>query len=264
MDIKEKLASMLDDKSDIIETPIEEILDEIELSENESKLPLYPLTDKECDDKIDDYFSEIYEEIDVSKDNDEEDILPIVPIDETVVIPIKNPVGRPVGIPANEFQKERVRQMAIEYQRKIRAGEIEAPEPVTHGAYTYMQNMKIGKKKRHFLKFVYNERKKWVDELGGEENLSAIELSMLDEAARLLMYSTLVNAHLMSGDKEIMFTDENGEVKMHAALSRNYLAFTRTYVSILKELQKLSSGRPKKGNRGKGDVASRLQNLYNK
>ena len=191
-----------------------------------------------------------------------EEIIP-EDIDDTIGTSIKNPVGRPKGIPQSEFQKAQIKKFAMEYQRKIRAGEIVLPEPVTHGAYSYMNNQKIGKTKRHYMKFVYDERKKWLDELGGEENLTSLELSMLDEAARLLMYSTLVNAHLMKGETEIVFTDENGETKMHTALSRNYLSFTKTYISILKELQKISTTRPKKG-RGGGDVASRLQNLYNK
>jgi len=182
--------------------------------------------------------------------------------EDTIGTMIKNPVGRPKGIPQTEFQKAQIKKFAMEYQRKVKAGEIVPPEPVTHGAYSYMNNQKISKTKRHYLKFVYDERKKWLDELGGEENLSSLELSMLDEAARLLMYSTLVNAHLMKGEKEIVFTDENGETKMHTALSRNYLSFTKTYISILKELQKISTTRHKKG-RG-GDAASRLQNLYNK
>lgn len=208
--------------------------------------------DESIETDIDDNENIIVNEVEIDLDNSSEEIS------------IKNPVGRPKGIPASEFQKERVKKAALEYQQKIRNGEIDPPEPVTHGAYTFMQNTKIGKKKRHFLKYVYNERKKWLDELGGEENLTAIELSMLNEAARLLMYSTLVNAHLMKGETEIVFTDENGETKMHTALSKNYLSFTRTYVSILKELQKISTARPKSNNKGRGDVASRLQNLYNK
>lgn len=213
-----------------------------------------------------------FEKMDISEDdewNDEEDDIvsanvEIVQNDETVgTVTLKNPVGRPPGTPASELQKDRVRAAAKEYQRKLKAGEVDPPETTAHGAYSYMQNCKIGKKKKHYLKYVSKERNKWIEELGGEENLSPIELSMLDEATRLLMYSTLVNAHIMKGETEITFTDENGEVKMHTALSRNYLSFVKSYISILKELQKISMGRPKKG-KGRGDVASRLQNLYNK
>lgn len=177
---------------------------------------------------------------------------------------IKNKVGRPKGIPASDKQKETIRRVAREYQQKIRDGLITPPEYETHGAYSYMKKNKITKNKKHLLEFVYKERGKWLNELGGEDNLSTIELSMIDEACRLLLYSTMINEYLLSNKKqEIMYTDENGEVKMHSALSRNYLSFTKTYIGILKELLIISKNKIGKGGI-RNDVALKLQALQKK
>ena len=116
------------------------------------------------------------------------------------------------------------------------------------------------------LQFVKKERKKWIEELGGEENLSSIEMGMLDEAARILLFTSMINSYLLNDkENEILFRDdETGEIKMSSAISRNYLSFTKTYIGILKELQKsVNERKPNKGI-NRDDAASKLQNLYNK
>jgi len=152
------------------------------------------------------------------------------------------------------------------YQRKLKEGLIEKQPWEEHGAYSYLSSGRVPKKKRYLLEFVHKEREKWLRELGGEENLSSIELSMLDEACRLLLFSSMVNDYLLC-DKEsnILYTDDTGNIQMHTAVSRHYLSFTRTYIQILKELQKIVSIKPsaKKGGMKK-DSASRLQDLYKK
>ena len=172
-------------------------------------------------------------------------------------------VGRPKGIPATEAQKIAVGKAAKEYQQKLKDGLIEQPIWETHGAYSYMAGGRVPKKKRYLLEYVHNEREKWLSDLGGEENLNNIELSMLDEASRLLLFSTMVNDYLLSDkESEIIFKDGEGNLNMHTALSRHYLSFTKTYISILKELQKLTTAKPSKKNSGKKDSASLLQKLY--
>ncbi len=187
-------------------------------------------------------------------------------LEGTSVGKIKNPIGRPIGIPATQAQKEAVSRAAKEYQRKLKEGLIQ-PEPwETHGAYSYLSGGRVPKKKRYLLEFVHKEREKWLEELGGSENLSSIELSMLDEASRLLLFSSMVNDYLLCDkDTNVLYKDENGDIKMHTAVSRHYLSFTRTYIQILKELQKIVAMKPsaKKGGMKK-DSASRLQDLYKK
>lgn len=175
-----------------------------------------------------------------------------------------NPVGRPKGIPASAIQKAAASKAATEYQRKLREGLIEQPEWETHGAYTYMSGGKVPKKKRYLLEFVHKEREKWLSDLGGEENLSSIEISMLDEACRLLLFSTMINDYLLSDkDSDIVFKSGEGDIHMHTALSKHYLSFTRTYMQILRELQKITVKKTsgKKGGTKK-DSASLLQKLY--
>lgn len=175
-----------------------------------------------------------------------------------------NPVGRPKGIPASSIQKAAASKAATEYQRKLREGLIEKEPWETHGGFSYMAGGKVPKKKRYLLEFVHEEREKWLTDLGGEDSLSSIEISMLNEASRLLLFSTMINDYLLSDkDSEVVFKDGEGDFKMHTALSKHYLSFTRTYIQILRELQKItvkkSSG--KKGS-NKKDSASLLQHLY--
>ncbi len=183
----------------------------------------------------------------------------------TSIEEVKTSVGRPKGIPATEAQKAAVSKAAKEYQRKLREGLIQ-PEPwETHGAYSYMSTGKVPKKKRYLLEYVHNEREKWLAELGGEENLSSIELSMLDEATRLLLFSSMVNDFLLTDkDSNVLYKDDQGNINMHTAVSRHYLSFTRTYIQILRELQKIVATKPGKRNSIKKDSASRLQDLYKK
>ena len=175
----------------------------------------------------------------------------------------KNPVGRPIGIPASNAQKEAVSKAAREYQRKLREGLIERPAWETHGAYSYMSGGKVPKKKRYLLEFVHKEREKWLEELGGEESLTSIEISMLDEASRLLLFSTMVNDYLLSdADTDVVYKGSDGDIKMHTGLSRHYLSFTKSYIQILKELQKITLTKNKKKGGSKKDSASLLQKLY--
>ncbi len=184
---------------------------------------------------------------------------------EETIEQIEKQVGRPKGIPATEAQKAAVSKAAKEYQRKLREGLIQ-PEPwETHGAYSYMSTGRVPKKKRYLLEYVHNEREKWLAELGGEENLSSIELSMLDEATRLLLFSSMVNDFLLTDkDSNVLYKDDQGNINMHTAVSRHYLSFTRTYIQILRELQKIVATKPGKRNSIKKDSASRLQDLYKK
>lgn len=183
---------------------------------------------------------------------------------EEPIIGEKNPVGRPLGIPASELQKASVSRAAKEYQQKLKDGLIEKAPWETHGAYSYLAGGRVPKKKRYLLEFVHNEREKWLSDLGGEDNLSNIELSMINEACRLLLFSTMINDHLLSDkDSEIVFKDGEGDFKMHTALSKHYLSFTRTYIQILKELQKIIVNKPSgKKLTIKKDSASLLQKLY--
>ena len=175
----------------------------------------------------------------------------------------KKGVGRPIGIPASSAQKEAVSRAAKEYQRKLREGLIEKPAWETHGAYSYMSGGKVPKKKRYLLEFVHKEREKWLEELGGEESLTSIEISMLDEASRLLLFSTMVNDYLLSdADTDVVYKGSDGDIKMHTGLSRHYLSFTKSYIQILKELQKITLARNKKKGGSKKDSASLLQKLY--
>lgn len=175
-----------------------------------------------------------------------------------------NPVGRPKGIPSSALQKATVSRVAKEYQQKLRDGLIEKEPWETHGAYSYMAGGKVPKKKRYLLVFVHNEREKWLSDLGGEENLSSIEISMLDEACRLLLFSTMINDYLLSDkDSDVVYKNSEGDFHMHTALSKHYLSFTRTYIQILKELQKIVT--PKNHSKKSGakkDSASLLQKLY--
>src|SRR3990167_8269421 len=175
----------------------------------------------------------------------------------------KKGVGRPVGIPASSAQKEAVSRAARKYQQDLRDGLIEKPAWETHGAYSYMSGGKVPKKKRYLLEFVYKEREKWLEELGGEESLTSIEISMLDEASRLLLFSTMVNDYLLSdADTDVVYKGSDGDIKMHTGLSRHYLSFTKSYIQILKELQKITLAKNKKKGGSKKDSASLLQKLY--
>ena len=175
----------------------------------------------------------------------------------------KKGVGRPIGTPASSAQKEAVSRAAKEYQRKLREGLIEKPAWETHGAYSYMSGGKVPKKKRYLLEFVHKEREKWLEELGGEDNLTSIEISMLDEASRLLLFSTMVNDYLLSdADTDVVYKGSDGDIKMHTGLSRHYLSFTKSYIQILKELQKITLAKNKKKGGSKKDSASLLQKLY--
>ncbi len=193
--------------------------------------------------------------------NDENEII------ETNGTSIKNYPGRgrPIGIPASQAQKDAVSRAAKEYQRKLKEGLIEKEPWETHGAYSYLSSGRVPKKKRYLLEFVHKEREKWLVELGGEENLTSIELSMLDEACRLLLFSSMVNDYLLADkDSNVLYKDDEGDIKMHTAVSRHYLSFTKTYIQILKELQKIVTAKPGKKNALKKDSASRLQDLYSK
>ena len=175
----------------------------------------------------------------------------------------KKVVGRPPGIPASSAQKEAVSKAAKKYQQDLRDGLIEKPAWETHGAYSYMSGGRVPKKKRYLLDFVHKEREKWLDELGGEDNLTSIEIAMLDEASRLLLFSTMVNDYLLSDkDTDVVYKDSEGDIKMHTGLSRHYLSFTKTYIQILKELQKIATTKTKKKGGSKKDSASILQKLY--
>ena len=211
-------------------------------------------------------------DMEISEDEEKDMEIPVdeekeIPVEENSVEPEEekklNPVGRPPGIPASLSQKLAVSKAAKEYQRKLKEGLIEKDVWETHGAYSFMKSGKINKKKKHLVKFVFEERQKWLEALGGEEDLSSIEISMLDEACRLLLFSTMINDHLLTNKKnDILYTDASGDVKMHSALSRNYLSFTKTYVSILKELQKISGSNFGGKKSVKKDSASRIQSLY--
>src|SRR3990172_7139985 len=185
----------------------------------------------------------------ITKELEEEDV--DVPITEDVDNIDKNPVGRSIGISASNTQKEAVSKAAREYKRKLREGLIERPAWETHGAYSYMSGGKVPKKKRNLLEFVHKEREKWLEDLGGEDNLTSIELAMLDEASRLLLFSTMVNDYLLSNaDTDVVYKDSDGDIKMHTGLSRHYLSFTKTYIQILRELQKIV-GSKSSGKKGK-------------
>lgn len=172
-------------------------------------------------------------------------------------------MGRPIGTPATQVQKDAVSKAAKEYQRKLKEGLIEKEPWETHGAYSYLSSGRVPKKKRYLLEFVHKERTKWLEELGGEENLTSIELSMLDEACRLLLFSSMVNDYLLADkDSNVLYKDDEGDIKMHTAVSRHYLSFTKTYIQILKELQKIVTSKPSQKRGMKKDSASRLQKLY--
>ena len=197
---------------------------------------------------------------------DKEDIIFEEVLEGTSTQQIEKQVGRPKGIPATQAQKDAVSKAAKEYQQKLRDGLIEKEPWETHGAYSYMSGGRVPKKKRYLLEFVHKEREKWLEELGGTENLSSIEMSMLDEASRLLLFSSMVNDYLLADkDTNVLYKGDDGDVKMHTAVSRHYLSFTKTYISILKELQKIVSMKPSGKKSGmKKDSASRLQELYKK
>ena len=177
-------------------------------------------------------------------------------------------VGRPVGIPASDKQKEAVSKAAKSYHAKIKANLLEEQREgaPNKGAYEFLNSAKISYKKKVLLQFVKKERKKWIEELGGEENLSSIEMGMLDEAARILLFTSMINAYLLNDkENEILFRDDDtGEIKMSSAISRNYLTFSKTYISILKELQKSINERKASKGTLKTDAASKIQNLYNR
>ena len=214
---------------------------------------------------IDEFPEEIQSEIiEDSKNLSEENEKLIEEFTEDADNADRKGVGRPIGIPASNAQKEAVGRAAKEYQRKLREGLIEKPAWETHGAYSYMSGGKVPKKKRYLLEFVYKEREKWLEELGGEESLTSIEISMLDEASRLLLFSTMVNDYLLSdADTDVVYKGSDGDIKMHTGLSRHYLSFTKSYIQILKELQKITLAKNKKKGGSKKDSASLLQKLYN-
>lgn len=177
-------------------------------------------------------------------------------------------VGRPLGIPASDKQKEAVSKAAKAYQAKIKEGLLEEQREgaPNKGAYEFLNAAKISYKKKVLLQFVKKERKKWIEELGGEENLSSIEMGMLDEAARILLFTSMINAYLLNDkENEILFRDDDtGEIKMSSAISRNYLTFSKTYINILKELQKSINERKSAKGTLKTDAASKIQNLYSR
>ena len=213
---------------------------------------------------IDEFPEEIQSEIiEDSKNLSEENEKLIEEFTEDADNADRKGVGRPIGIPASNAQKEAVGKAAKEYQRKLREGLIEKPAWETHGAYSYMSGGKVPKKKRYLLEFVHKEREKWLEELGGEESLTSIEISMLDEASRLLLFSTMVNDYLLSdADTDVVYKGSDGDIKMHTGLSRHYLSFTKSYIQILKELQKITLAKNKKKGGSKKDSASLLQKLY--
>jgi len=213
---------------------------------------------------IDEFPEEIQSEIiEDSKNLSEENEKLIEEFTEDADNADRKGVGRPIGIPASNAQKEAVGRAAKEYQRKLREGLIEKPAWETHGAYSYMSGGKVPKKKRYLLEFVHKEREKWLEELGGEESLTSIEISMLDEASRLLLFSTMVNDYLLSdADTDVVYKGSDGDIKMHTGLSRHYLSFTKSYIQILKELQKITLAKNKKKGGSKKDSASLLQKLY--
>ena len=213
---------------------------------------------------IDEFPEEIQSEIiEDSKNLSEENEKLIEEFTEDADNADRKGVGRPIGIPASNAQKEAVGRAAKEYQRKLREGLIEKPAWETHGAYSYMSGGKVPKKKRYLLEFVHKEREKWLEELGGEESLTSIEISMLDEASRLLLFSTMVNDYLLSdADTDVVYKGSDGDIKMHTGLSRHYLSFTKSYIQILRELQKIVTVKTKKKGGSKKDSASILQKLY--
>ena len=213
---------------------------------------------------IDEFPEEIQSEIiEDSKNLSEENEKLIEEFTEDADNADRKGVGRPIGIPASNAQKEAVGRAAKEYQRKLREGLIEKPAWETHGAYSYMSGGKVPKKKRYLLEFVHKEREKWLEELGGEGSLTSIEISMLDEASRLLLFSTMVNDYLLSdADTDVVYKGSDGDIKMHTGLSRHYLSFTKSYIQILRELQKIVTVKTKKKGGSKKDSASILQKLY--
>lgn len=194
---------------------------------------------------------------------------------------IKKPISEPVLPEVEEFpeappvkkydnrhtplQRETARLRMVEFHKKIKEGK-EVKTPWTkHAAYTFLKRGDIPKDKRNLMKFVDQERSKWAEDLGGVKNLSYTEVSLLDEATRLLLWCTLINDYLIrEKENSILFKDkETGEFKMHSALSKNYLSFTRSYVSILKDLAKMAANPKRKGKGGKNiDAASKIQEMY--
>ena len=54
----------------------------------------------------------------------------------------------------------------------------------------------------------------------------------------------------------------NQKVGILVSISRHYLSFTKSYIQILKELQKITLAKNKKKGGSKKDSASLLQKLY--
>lgn len=136
-----------------------------------------------------------------------------------------------------------------------------------HGAYTFMKKGSIPEKKKNLLHSVAKERRKWILQLGGEPCLSFIEKSLIDQACRILLYCIMIDEFLISdNESSVVYTDdETKEVKIHSALNRHYLSFSKLYCSILKELNKISaSGKNKKGGMGSLDAAKKMQMLLKK
>ncbi len=178
----------------------------------------------------------------------------------------KRGAGRIPGFHLSEEHKQKLTNGVKEYQRKLKEGHFEwrREDAPNRGAYEFINSTKIQYKKRRILKFVRGEREKWLRDLGGVENLNSIEISMLDEACRILLFASIINSYILSGKEEdIIFRDDDtGEVKMSSALSRNYLTFSKNYISILKELQKITETRRSKSSNNKNNTALKLQTLY--
>ena len=168
------------------------------------------------------------------------------PDNEPDISLIKRPKGRPVGTSGG-----------------VKRNKMSAPW-AKHGAYSFIAKGKLPKEKMHLLKFVNQERWKWMEQLGGKENLTYMEISLIDEATRLLFYFFIINYYLLRNvGEDIVYKDKDtGELKMHSALSRNYLSYTKTYVNIIKELNKINRLSVKKA--GGKDMASQIQTIMNK
>lgn len=141
-------------------------------------------------------------------------------------------------------QIEKATKTIEEYNKLLENGKVTREPAKKHGAYSFLRNYKIGEDKKEILNYVQEERKKWMKQLGGTKLLTHMEVSLLDEATRLLLYCTLINDFVLSGNDDLVFHDlKTGEIIMHSALSKNYLAFTKTYVGILKDLNKIANDR---------------------
>lgn len=175
------------------------------------------------------------------------------------------------GYIPSENQRKKTSEAKKEYWRKVKedeaAGIRKFPTWSRHGAFAFLKRNSVPENKRKLLDYANKERGHWIDEFGGENVLNYMEVSLINQAAKLLLYCLLIDDFLLANtDKSIVYTDkETNEIKMHTAFSSNYMSFTRMYTSILKELNKLCQNKGGSKNMKRGnDAASTLQNIMGK